>query len=201
MKKILLSVGLLLGFLALQGAITPAAANDTYFYRIRFWDMATFSPGLQDQIRQVMKDESHATYAFSPGAVSRGLGNKMVAEWQQKTARTIRVCVAGVARVPVIGDNVAFQACPGQNRASPEDTYVEWKVPRANTLELTDPDFAVTIAKPSGCTIVYWPNKKDGGATGSVSTRGKRHGENEILASAKRPSSQGMNLEIILNCS
>lgn len=190
------------------GSSSPTASTNTsrIIYRIRFWEWDSLSPALQKEILRVIRGhddvpgESNWTYSFNPGAVSRDLGDKMVAEWRNGNAKFIGTCVTGVARVPGLLGMQSFSACPGQNPGNErQGAYVQWLSSKSQGLALADPQFTAQISRPNGCQLIYWANPKDGGATGYLSTRGNVSGENEVrrLIASGTPA---INLNFVLRC-
>lgn len=174
---------------SLLAAVGPSyAEEDEYFFRARFWEWDSFSPGLKKRINQITTEESRATYAFEEGAVSRDLGGTMMREWQQGTATTIVRCVTGSATFP--GGGFRFEACPGDNVQYPHLTYMEVRVPRSQVLNHPDPQLAVSVDVPKGCAPAYHVR---------LTTRKNVDGVNELHADLQT-GSEGMNLNFILNC-
>jgi len=169
---------------------SPAAiaGEDVYKFRARFWDWSSFSADLQKEINEIVADEQNATYAFANGAVSRDLGDKMVAEWQQGRATTISQCVKGWASHP--GGSGNFTVCPGEHKEFPGLVYFEDRVRTAVVIGDPDPQFVVEFTSPPGCDPAYFTR---------LTTRTNVDGENEIRRSLAR-GAPGHNLNFILKC-
>lgn len=183
---------------------SPPMSNNPVTFRVRFWDYDTLPSDLQHEVLAIMRGdgadvpgESNFTAAFARGAVSRNLDSALIDSWRRGGARTIPACVTGRAIVPGLIGWQGFSACRGQNVKAPSETYVEWVVDRALAAGTHNPTMQVWIMRPAGYEIVYWANKRDGGARGFLSTRGEESGENEILSFLRRNGRDG-NINFIL---
>ncbi len=144
------------------------------------WDAKTLSPSLLQQINEIGKSESNATYAFSPGAVSRDLHSLLMDEWQRTKggARGIRVPVSGMVYGHPAGPE-RFTMTPGKSGTNPELTYYTWVLSAQKVRDFPDPQWSIQMATPKGCQMVYpQPERR-----GVLSTRSRKDsGENELHA-------------------
>ncbi len=145
-----------------------------------FWDVTTFSPGLQQQIRETAVRESNARYAFDDRVGK--LHPAIMAEWQRGTARGSPVAVSGAAVIPHRGV-MTFTSTPGKSTKNPELTFYTWDVAIADVMSAADPQFGVSVQVPPTCTLVY----PAPGRSNRVDTRLRNgDGVNEVQEYLKR---------------
>ncbi len=177
------------------------AVDDPYVLRIRFWEWDSIPAALQARIREVNSQEGNETYPFEDGAVSRDLDGELMAAYDdgRGSATTVSTSVQFQVNYPSSSGWEAASASPGDHSEHPNLVYWERTVSREAASQ-QDSQFLMKDASGNGCQVMY--PRVDSSGVRLLSTRLGSGGNSpsELAILARSSSSEGANLNAILDC-